>query len=47
LRDTDDYGDLEGDAAAMLMTVAPILISFSFRLDSDQHCVASVLRESR
>jgi hypothetical protein len=32
-----DVGHLEGNAAAWLMTLAPILISFSFRLDSDRH----------
>src|SRR5215831_7233369 len=47
LAGTGDHGNLEGDAAAMLMTLAPILISFSFRLDSDQRLISSSVASVR
>jgi len=34
-------GDHGYDAATILMTLAPILTSFSFRLDSDQRLIGS------
>jgi hypothetical protein len=42
-----DQGHLEGDPAAMLMTLAPILISFSFRLNSDQRLISSSVASVR
>jgi hypothetical protein len=42
-----DQGHLEGDFAAMLMSLAPILISFSFRLNSEQRLISSSVASVR